>query len=66
MKGGNNVKTEFTIGGSVTMEIISENKTVLISLLTNDRNEITFPLSADETDLLIAALSYHKKQVEGK
>lgn len=55
--------TNLIIGDSVKLEISSNNQTVLLALSTNEgKEEITFPLSADETDVLIAALIYNKKR----
>lgn len=55
--------TNLIIGDTVKLEISSDNQTVLLALSTNEDEEITFPLSSDETDVLIAVLNYNKKRV---
>lgn len=55
--------TNFIIGNTIKLELTSEGKTVLLALY-KENEEMTFPLTSEETDVVIAALTFHKNKVE--
>lgn len=54
--------TNFVIGKTIKLEISSDEKTIVLALISLDnKQEMTFPLSPDEAEVVIATLNLYKK-----